>query len=95
MSDRKVSGERTDRPDAPPERPENFEAAIEELERIVESLERGELSLDASVSAFQRGTALVAYLTEELDAAEKRVKVLIERAGETLDEEPLDEEGGA
>lgn len=74
-------------------RPESFEAAIGELERIVESLERGELSLDASVAAFQRGTGLVKYLTEELDAAEKRVKVLIERAGETLDEATLDEEG--
>lgn len=72
--------------------PESFEAAMSELEGIVEGLERGELSLDDSVAAFQRGTRLVKYLTTQLDAAEKRVKVLIERAGETLEEQDLDEE---
>jgi exodeoxyribonuclease VII small subunit len=93
MTDRQRAREERD-VGANDRRPGSFEEAIAELERIVESLERGELSLDASVVAFQRGTGLVKYLTEELDAAEKRVKVLIERAGETLSEEALEEEGG-
>jgi len=72
--------------------PESFEAAMGELEAIVQDLERGELPLDASVAAFQRGTGLVQYLTKQLDAAEKRVRVLMEGSGETLEERDLDEE---
>ncbi len=60
-------------PDAP-----TFEAALAELESIVGGLERGELTLDESVRAFERGTGLLRILTARLDDAERRVRELVE-----------------
>jgi exodeoxyribonuclease VII small subunit len=58
--------------------PETFEAGLEELDSLVQGLERGELSLDESVDAFERGTHLLKALNEKLKAAETRVNELVE-----------------
>jgi exodeoxyribonuclease VII small subunit len=52
----------------------SFEDALEELERIVASLERGEVSLDDAIAAFERGTALKAHCEARLEAARMRVE---------------------
>ncbi len=54
----------------------SFEVAYEELEAIVEKLESGELSLEESVTLFERGRLLSEHCQTLLDAAELRVSKL-------------------
>jgi exodeoxyribonuclease VII small subunit len=56
--------------------PSSFEDAMAELERLVEQMEAGELPLEASVAAYQRGSELVKYCAAQLDKVESQVKVL-------------------
>lgn len=56
--------------------PKNFEDALKEMEGIVATMESGELSLDASLSAYQRGMELSAYCQKILADAEARIKIL-------------------
>ena len=53
-----------------------FEAALHDLEGIVEKLETGELSLEAALGAFEEGVSLVRYLEDTLTAVERRIEVL-------------------
>ena len=54
----------------------SFEDAMAELEQLVTKMESGELPLEASVAAYQRGSALVKYCAAQLERVEKQVKVL-------------------
>ncbi|MBC3911289.1 MULTISPECIES: exodeoxyribonuclease VII small subunit [Undibacterium] len=54
----------------------SFEAAMAELNQLVASMEAGELPLEASVSAYQRGSELVKYCASQLEKVEQQVKVL-------------------
>ncbi len=66
----------------------NFETALSEIDEIVEKLESGELTLDDSLRYFQRGMDLVKFCSERLDAAESRLKILIEGSdGEFMTED--------
>jgi len=56
--------------------PASFEEAMAELEQLVEQMEAGELPLEASVAAYQRGSALVKFCAGQLDKVEGQVKVL-------------------
>jgi exodeoxyribonuclease VII small subunit len=58
-----------------------FEEAYAELETNIAALESGEGPLEASMTAFTRGQALLKRCAELLDAAELKVKQL---TGETL-----------
>lgn len=49
---------------------------MEELEQLVARMESGELPLEASLAAYQRGSELVKYCAAQLDRVEKQVKVL-------------------
>ena len=61
----------------------SFEDALTELEAIVASLERGEVSLDAAISAFERGTELKILCQPRLEEARMKVeKIKIPEAGE-------------
>jgi exodeoxyribonuclease VII small subunit len=60
----------------PPAQPRSFEDAMLELEQLVEQMESGELPLEASVAAYQRGSELVKYCTLQLDKVDSQVKVL-------------------
>lgn len=62
-------------PDTLPAEP-SFEQALAELEAIVDQLERGDLSLQDSLSAFERGVALTAVCQRALSEAEQRVEIL-------------------
>jgi exodeoxyribonuclease VII small subunit len=55
----------------------NFEAALEELEGVVEQLETGELPLQESLVAFEKGVGLVVYCNQKLTEAEKKVELLV------------------
>ena len=54
-----------------------FEDALSNLESIVEKLERGELSLEESLAAFEEGIRLSRICSKQLDAAEKKIEILI------------------
>ncbi|MBK1644504.1 exodeoxyribonuclease VII small subunit [Thiocapsa imhoffii] len=56
--------------------PPPFEHALSELEAIVDALERGEMSLEESLNAFERGIGLTRSCQQALDAAEQRVRLL-------------------
>ncbi|KAA0010256.1 exodeoxyribonuclease VII small subunit [Billgrantia pellis] len=57
----------------------DFAATVERLERLVEQLESGELSLEGSLAAFEQGVGLTREAQRRLDEAELRVRTLIER----------------
>ncbi len=56
----------------------SFEEQLAELERVVEKLERGDLSLEENVSLFERGVQLSTACKKQLSDAESRVQVLLE-----------------
>lgn len=61
---------------APPPLPPTYEAALQELEGLVASLESGRLPLDQLLSGYQRGAQLLAFCKERLEAVETQIKVL-------------------
>ena len=70
--------------------PVAFETALEELERTVQRLESGELSLEDSLAAFERGIGLVRSLNDKLTAVEQRVEVLMRDGHGRLGTRPLE-----
>lgn len=56
--------------------PKTFEAAQAELALLVEKMESGQLPLEESLLAYQRGTALLKYCEGVLKDAEQKIKVL-------------------
>jgi exodeoxyribonuclease VII small subunit len=54
----------------------DFEAALAELEVIVQRLEQGELSLEESLRQFERGVALTRSCQKSLRQAEQRIRTL-------------------
>jgi len=55
----------------------NFESALEDLEQVVEQLESGELALEDSLAAFEKGVGLVKYCNQKLNEVEKKVELLV------------------
>lgn len=54
----------------------DFETALADLENLVQRMESGELSLEESLSEFERGVHLTRLCQEALKAAEQRVKLV-------------------
>lgn len=54
-----------------------FETALKELEKVVERLESGELSLEESLAAFEEGVRLVKYCNQKLSDVEKKIELLV------------------
>jgi exodeoxyribonuclease VII small subunit len=77
------------KPDSAPD----FEKALAELEEIVATLEKGDLSLDAALKHFERGISLTRQCQTALKDAELKVEQLVEKGGKQLLEpfEPEDE----
>lgn len=63
---------------APAPEPENYGAAMHELEQLVAELESGDLPLEDLLGRYQRGNALLAYCRTKLKAVEDQIKVLDE-----------------
>lgn len=70
--------------------PTDFESAVTELEAVVQAMESGSLSLEASLAAYQRGARLATHCRRLLAEVQNRVKVL---EGELL--QPFDPDEGA
>ena len=56
--------------------PPSFEADLAELELIVREMEAGQLPLEQSLAAFERGSALLTHCQEALAAAEQKLRIL-------------------
>jgi exodeoxyribonuclease VII small subunit len=61
---------------APPPPPASYEAALEELELLVNRLESGQLPLDQMLAGYQRGAELLTFCRGRLEAVEAQIKVL-------------------
>ncbi len=59
--------------------PPSYEQAFSELEQIVVQMESGELNLEASLAAYQRGNTLLAFCQQSLANVEQQVQMLNER----------------
>ena len=58
------------------QQPESLEAALAELEKIVSSMEDGQMSLERSLASYKRGAELLKYCQAALADAQQQVKVL-------------------
>lgn len=65
-----------------------FEEQLKSLESVVERLEKGDLPLEESLALFEQGVALSESCKKELDTAEGRVQVLLQR-GRKMEAEDL------
>jgi len=68
----------------------DFEAALEELENLVELMEAGDISLEESLKHFERGIALTRQCQQALQQAEQKVRILLNDNGETEAFDTLD-----
>ncbi len=66
-----------------------FEQSLEELEILVDKLERGQLTLDESLETFENGMKLARVCTQKLTKSERKIEKLIEKNGE-LRTQPFD-----
>ncbi len=57
----------------------SFEENVEQLEKIVQELEKGDLNLDESIKKFEEGMNLSKKCNEILEEAEKKITVLIKK----------------
>jgi exodeoxyribonuclease VII small subunit len=67
-----------------------FENALAELEEVVEQLETGELALEDSLAAFEKGVGLVKYCNQKLTEVEKKVELLVKDKEGKLEFRALD-----
>jgi len=64
-----------------PEQPD-FEASLKELETLVETMEKGDLSLEDSLGHFERGVQLSRTCQQALKEAEQKVDILMKKSGQ-------------
>ena len=60
----------------------DFESALAELETLVETMEKGDLSLEESLKLFERGITLTRGCQESLKEAEQKVQILLSKNSE-------------
>lgn len=71
----------------------SFEQALDQLEKIVDDLERGDVPLEQSIRIYERGEALKKHCDTLLKSAEDKVeKIRLGRDGQPVGTEPLDPE---
>ena len=66
-----------------------FEDCLQQLEKIVEQLEKGDLPLEKSLQLFEEGVRLSNSCRQELEAAEGKVEILMKQGGK-LQAEPFE-----
>lgn len=67
-----------------------FEAALAELETIVRDLESGKVTLEQSIAAYERGTALKSHCESKLRDAQMKIEKIVVGANGSVSTEPLD-----
>ena len=69
-----------------------FEKALEDLEKIVEAMESGELTLDQALKKYEEGVGLVRACQSKLTETEKKIEILTRTLDGALKKEPFDPE---
>ncbi len=64
----------------------SFEEQMENLEKIVSELEKGDLNLDDSVTKFEEGIKISKECNKTLQEAEKKITMLVKQDGEIKEE---------
>ena len=67
-------------PASPPSPVAQFESSLDELEQLVQKMEKGDLTLDDSLAAYERGVGLYRRCQAALEQAELRVRLLADPA---------------
>jgi exodeoxyribonuclease VII small subunit len=67
--------------------PPDFETAMRDLEELVDRLEQGDMPLEESLAAFERGVMLTRTCQTALKEAEQKVEILLKKAGEPVVED--------
>jgi len=70
-----------------------FADCIQRLEKIVQELEQGEVPLEKSLTLFEEGMQLSASCRKELEEAEGKVEILLQKADGKLVAQPFEPEG--
>lgn len=60
-----------------------FESALQELENLVEEMEKGDMSLEDTLKHFEQGISLTRACQQALKKAEQQVEILIQKSGNT------------
>lgn len=68
-----------------------FEESMAELEKLVEQMERGDITLEESLKFFERGVGLTRTCQQALQDAEQKVQILLEKNGQQTLEPFTDE----
>jgi exodeoxyribonuclease VII small subunit len=69
-----------------------FEEALKKLEKIVEELEQGDLSLDEALKKYQEGIELSRLCSSRLESAKKKIDVLSKNKKGDFELKPLDQD---
>lgn len=67
-----------------------FEQALSKLEKIVEGLEEGTLSLEDSLKVFEEGMALSQFCEEKLDEAQGKIEMIVKEGQAKKDRKTID-----
>jgi len=70
-----------------------FEEALKKLEKIVEDLEKGDMSLDEALKKYQEGIELSRICSQRLDNAKKKIDVLVKNKKGEFELKPIEKEG--
>ena len=65
---------------------DNFESKMEQLEKIVTDLEKGDMNLDDSLVKFEEGMKISKECSKILEDAEKKITILLEKDGKINEE---------
>ncbi|HYD74711.1 exodeoxyribonuclease VII small subunit [Ramlibacter sp.] len=65
-------------PEDPSNPPVSYEAALQELDQLVQVIESGQLPLEQLLSGYKRGAELLAFCRDKLEAVENQIRVLDE-----------------
>ncbi len=68
----------------------SFEKSLQELEKIVDALETGELPLDDSIKKYETGVKLLRECYQHLEKAEQRIRKLVKKDDGTFELEGED-----
>ncbi|MEF3354738.1 exodeoxyribonuclease VII small subunit [Paenibacillus sp. GYB006] len=74
----------------------SFEAAMAELEVVVNQLERGDVPLEQAIELFQRGMKLSQLCNHKLEQVERKIEIIVEEDGAYRKQAfgGMEEEGG-
>ena len=78
------------KPPAPQPEDPSIEKALERIETLVREVESGKLTLEETIARFEEGSALAKSCRQKLDAAERKIQIILRENGEPAGVAPLD-----